>query len=156
MSERIKHSVKREYYKQIKSSFSSNNDFINRLLFQRLELESYRKSLRFKWTNLGKLILLQLNRFSNYYGTRWYYGVAFTLLIGLAFFTGYVLASSYSVGGLDNLLKHFVLFINPVHSFDFYFTNPDGNLMLIDAFSRIFISYGYYQTIQAFRIYGRN
>ena len=156
LSKRKTHSIKREYYKQIKSSFSSTNDFINRLHFQRLELNSYRKSLQLNWNNLGKLILLQLNRFSNYYGTRWYYGIAFTLFIGLFFFLLYSLTSPCSICTFDDFIKYLVLFLNPAHKFNFCNDSPNGYQVLIDSISRIFVSYGYYQTVQAFRIFGKN
>ncbi|MDD3637620.1 MAG: pentapeptide repeat-containing protein [Bacteroidales bacterium] len=118
-------------------------------------------------TDFNEKAILFLNRYSNNYGLSWTQGIKFTVLfVGLPFFLLYnsLLADPYYksiftdfdsfVYVLDQGLQYFVQFLNPTHAFDFmkvYDPHPQGPAYIIDGFSRIFITYGYYQTIQAFR-----
>jgi len=118
-------------------------------------------------TNFNEKAILFLNRYSNNYGLSWTQGVKFTVLyVGFPFFLLYnsLLADPYYksiftdfdsfVYVLDQGLKYFVQFLNPTHEFDFmkdYDPQPRGFAYMVDGCSRVFITYGYYQTIQAFR-----
>ena len=150
--------ILREYYKQLKKKFSENNDIINRVKFQSIELELYRKSLRKPFTkDLGIFIILCFNKISNNYGTKWYYGVLFTFFFSTFFFIMYSHSICiHRIFDRENYLGLYLDFLNPTHKVSFFKENPPALSKLIDFVSRIFTSYGFYQTIQAFRIYGKN
>jgi len=118
-------------------------------------------------TNINEKLMICLNRYSNSYGLSWIQGVKFTVIyVGLPFFLLYnsLLVDPYYepifldlnsfLDVLDDGLQYFVQFLNPTHSHDFmeqFHPKPKGLGYFIDGISRILITYGYYQTIQAFR-----
>ncbi len=125
----------------------------------------YRKIIK----NFDEKFVLFFNRYSNYFGLSWRQGVLFTLFyVGIPFFLLYLITLSQPYFTLewngwrefgtvlDTSLKYYVQFLNPAHSFYFmeeFKPNPAGLAYVIDGLSRIFITFGYYQTIQAFRKY---
>jgi uncharacterized protein YjbI with pentapeptide repeats len=120
---------------------------------------------------LPEKFILIFNWLSTNYGTNWSRGVGFTLGTGLIFFlvlVSFLLNEPYFVWGwenwkefwkvLDTGLEYYVQFLNPGHSFNFmkeFKPSPKGVSYAVDAIGRIFVTYGYYQTIQAFRKYKR-
>jgi uncharacterized protein YjbI with pentapeptide repeats len=110
---------------------------------------------------------LFLNKLSNDFGRNWSRGVLFTFGTGFIFFYFLLLSSreyyfSFSASFDEKLVEPFLKFMNPLRHFDTQslFGN-DINLTLgsssyiIDFLARVFIAYGFYQTIQAFRRYGK-
>jgi hypothetical protein len=128
-----------------------------------------------KWINQNLIqdfadkFVLILNRYSNNYGLSWTRGILFTLgYISIPFFIIYLstLSNSYFQWGwhgwkeywsiVDISIKYWVQFLNPTHPWQFmdeFAPNPIGLAYLVDATSRIFITFGYYQIMQAFRKY---
>lgn len=102
-------------------------------------------------------ILLFLNWISNKNGRSWFRGVIFTLIIGFGFFTLYL----HTLGLKFNPLREYKNYILFMSSFpklqleQFSELNKLWNVSFIIWLSRIFISYGIYQTISAFRKYGK-
>jgi len=84
-------------------------------------------------------------------------GVIFTLVVALLFFLVYVKSLNIALS-IDHLFKDYILFITsfPKLSLDKYSTfNSIWYVSLIIWLSRIFITYGIYQTVAAFRKYGK-
>ena len=110
--------------------------------------------------NFTKLSLF-LNKVSNNYGLSWARGVAFTFIVGLLFFHLVVIfTQEYKLSFNLCLTGPFFKFLNPLRHFevtDIFSSKAtvSGAGYVSHFFGRIMISYGYYQTIQAFRKYGR-
>lgn len=120
---------------------------------------------------LKDIILLLLNRISNYFGTDWVRGVVFTMTIG-SVVSYFLLRENYNLWHIDiydiNAWKQSIGFlikiINIVDMKPFkesenslvkLVNNNDTNNIIL-FIGRIFIGYGYYQTIQAFRKFGKS
>ena len=100
---------------------------------------------------------------SNYFGTSWARGFGFTIFSTLLFYIIFLLTLSsklefeWSANSMGSTCKHFIEFLN-IANWDIKpFGIENYNWAYIVLFiGRIFIGYGYYQTIQAFRKYGKN
>jgi hypothetical protein len=129
--------------------------------------------LIYRWINNSRVeekIILLLNRVSNKYGLSWGQGVLFTFFAGLFFFSIYVpvfmdRSLDLSLSGIaewiklvSEQLKFFPHVFNPTHPFDYMDSvskNYEGWALVVDMLGRIVVGFGIYQTIQAFRKYGR-
>lgn len=124
------------------------------------EQRKYFQELTFK--NPDFFILL-LNRMSNDFGISWLKGIWFTLKCSFLFFVALLIVNNF-------VESNYPLSINPTHNwakfeqilseflkfiFSFGFTSPgfqsNGFLFLIFIIAKIFIGFGIYQTIAAFR-----
>jgi hypothetical protein len=104
------------------------------------------KTIKLDW------LLLTFNRYSNFYGSKWYYGIFFTILVGFFFYTlKAAFIYDFDPFGVDFFLGHFILFLYPLNSFEIPKTSLSFFPILIELLGRIFIGYGIYQTIAAFR-----
>lgn len=116
-----------------------------------------------------KLILF-FSRWSSKFSSSWIRGVSFTLWTGVIFFLVYQAALlslhfDFSIKGVKFFwdvtlanVKYLPHIYNPTHSYKYMETvsvNYEGWTLVIDSLSRIFVGLGIYQTIQAFRKYGR-
>ncbi|MBN2347813.1 MAG: hypothetical protein JXJ22_03185 [Bacteroidales bacterium] len=154
-------------YRQLKAAMLRQHDKVSEIYFRAKEMDAYLKWLKFR-ENKSEWLLLQANKLSNQHGLSWVQGIKFSISIALIYYTIYLLtlkgypyvfgwkdlttlgeAFSYFIG---NFSKFFII----THDFDFMLkARPRGISYFIDVLGRIFISYGIYQTIQAFRKYGR-
>ena len=108
-------------------------------------------------------IILWLNKNSNSFGTDWVVGINFTLLIALISvmiilsMTPHI-AFSFDMEGIENFIRTLVEILNITEWADIKILNKEPNTWqyILIFFSRIFIGYGYYQTIQAFRKFGKS
>lgn len=111
-------------------------------------------------------ILLFLNKNSNNFGASWMVGVNFTILVSLITYSLILLVLyldnciklDISIKGLGNFLQNMGEIMNvtkwtQLKLFDLNITGWSYVWLFI---GRIFIGYGYYQTIQAFRKYGKS
>ena len=109
--------------------------------------------------SISNIIVLSLNAISNRFGSSYITGIIFTLSVATLFFNlalshigDYVFTANIG----DWEWRYFVQFINPTHRFDYMKlvdVNPRQWFFIWDFLGRIFIGYGIYQTIQAFRKY---
>ncbi|WP_010664007.1 pentapeptide repeat-containing protein [Marinilabilia salmonicolor] len=152
----------RESYRIIKNSLRKSGNEINALKFKSYEMIVFERELRL-WDK-GKTILF-FSKWSNHHGLNWGRGFLFTVFSACVFLYIFLIIPN---NGLEwsctrqarlETLSAFVQFLNltewnpilwgkDINSYNY------GYLVLFC--SRIFISYGYYQTISAFRRYGRN
>lgn len=108
-------------------------------------------------------ILLWFNKNSNNFGTNWFIGVNFTTLVALITYVVITLFSSnvtlqLNAEGVGNFLKALVDVLNLTDWNDMTILGKKlNNWQYVTLFiGRIFIAYGIYQTVQAFRKYGKS
>lgn len=158
---------KRETFRIIKNHLNEKQNSIDALEFAKFEMQSYTKQLEQnvyrenKTKEFLNLILLYLNAFSSKHGTSWGRGVLFTFIIGFFFFYISLLSTDVYTFSFRNFIywedfikctKYFFTFLLPTHSIEYLDTErPNMFFYLWDFLGRIFVSYGIYQTIQAFR-----
>ena len=109
-------------------------------------------------------IILRLNKNSNEFETNWVVGVNFSMLVGcLTYFTILLSINSNivfdeSTEGISNFLTSLVDVFNITKwdNLEIIGVKLKGFSYLLLFIGRIFIGYGYYQTIQAFRKFGKS
>jgi len=151
---------------QISTAFQKQGDTVRSLEYQSREIEAHYRQLKCGFTKIS----LWLNKWSNDFGRKWQRAVLFSLIAGLLFFYLVVISSNeYEFGfGLtydSQIIPSYFRFINPLRFFElesiFKVNQKESYLTLngwsyfFDLCGRIFVAYGFYQTIQAFRKYGR-
>lgn len=114
------------------------------------------------------LLILWFGRFSNVYGLRWTQGVLFTVSVSVFFFflINYLGTNEqffYITGNFENfggIMKDYLKILNVFNVFDLgsavlnFQLNAFGELLFL--LSKIFISYGAYQTAVAFRKFSKS
>ncbi len=119
----------------------------------------------YRWiSSVFEIILLSLNWLSNGHGKSYSRGVIFTLSVGILTFYFLMLSTSkYEYAPYINWdivsenIPLYAQFLLPTHKFDFLGesfmskTTLSNWYYLWDILGRIFIGYGIYQTVQAFR-----
>jgi uncharacterized protein YjbI with pentapeptide repeats len=160
---------------QLQTAFQKQGDNIRSLEYQSREIEAHYNDLKkwllpqFPFVDFNK-ISLWLNKWSNNFGRYWMRGVIFSFVSGLLFFYALVLSTDEYVLGftLDfnpDFVQSFLKFMNPIRFYELEnLFKKDGAKPWItlnsssyvwDLAGRIFVAYGFYQTIQAFRRFGR-
>lgn len=120
------------------------------------------------WNNRGERVNLWLNKFSNFYGNNWLRGVITTISINSLLFWAYSYSLNFRLGTNWEMFRYLIAysfeFLNPLRKADFLtdkFTDYDITIkaspasIAIDYISRIIIAYFVYQTIAAFRKFGK-
>lgn len=138
-------------YNQLKKTARLKGDIDSANRFESLEHKQLLLSKRLSFDSF----LLFLNLISNNNGRSWFQGIIFTLLVGLFFFKWYLKTIGINFK-LSDCYQDYILFFTsfPRLSLDGY-TNDNWETQLVIWLSRIFISYGIYQTIAGFRKYGK-
>jgi len=158
---------------QISAAYQKQGDTVRYLEYQAREIEAHWGALRWfprGWRSFSftKLSLL-LNKASNDFGRNWGRGLLFSFVTGLLFYYFLIISSrEFHIGWptIDGrLVSAFFRYMNPLRFFEtenlFKGSSEKPFLTLqplsyaIDFFARIVLAYGYYQTIQAFRRFGR-
>lgn len=165
---------KRETFRILKQANIQQNNVIESLPYQALEkktlftelVDSLQKPDSFKdwWRSFWDLIVLGLNWMSNSFGKAPMQGVVFTLCCGALFFylnimqtEKYELAMDLNWDLFVEEIPNYLKFILPTHGLDylgseFYEKYSVSNWYYVwDIVGRIFVGFGIYQTIQAFR-----
>lgn len=162
------HQRLRETFRFIKNSLYAENNQIEGLEFHKKEMEVYEKELESKGDEYWQdKIMLWLNKMSNNYGTSWLRGVGFTavwalgilgIILGITTLENSgIIFNLCDVDAWKHTIKAYIEVINIAKWTDIkplgYELSGFGLFFLF--IGRIFIGYGYYQTIQAFRKYGK-
>ncbi|MGN6340494.1 MAG: hypothetical protein ACTHML_06005 [Ginsengibacter sp.] len=154
---------------QLQTVFQKQGDSVRSYEYLAREIKSYYKQLSFLSSNFFTKVNLFLNSISNNFGRNWVQGFLFSFGIALFFFYLLVVSTKEFSFGLPisfqwDFTEPFLRFMNPLRHFDaeVIFQNTKYSRLslthwsyIIDFLGRIFIAYGYYQTIQAFRKFGR-
>lgn len=166
---------KRETFRILKQEHISQNNVVQSIEYKKLEKETLRNELRIKLVEENKSRILKkaeylevkldqfnlwLNKYSNNHGSSYGRAFAFIVLVGWSFFFGSVMATSkyvfypnFSLAAFLDGLKYFVQFLLPTHKFDYLGVGVEYGtpFYVFDFFGRLFVGYGIYQFIQAFR-----
>lgn len=148
----------------IKNQLFKTENKIDYARFNNIEMNILIKD---KSTRSRDLILLLLNKNSNDFGTDWAKGIGFTFKISLFFFALLLIVNNFlksnypltlntanEFADFSFILNYFLKFIFNL-GFNDNEIQSNGWLYLIFIFAKLFIGYGIYQTIQAFRKYGK-
>ncbi len=159
------YSQRRLGYGQLKKVYENRGDLIEARKYYAKEMIAYWQTL--KWYSFGEHILLALNAISNGFTRYWMLGIGFTIAVTYLFFYLYCNAlglewvsiiDKYNGAEIPNRAGKVFVFFQPWHKPDEVFKDiPNNNLSLLwDFISRLFIAFGIYQTIAAFRKHGRS
>ena len=154
---------KQENYRQLRIAMESQGNRKEALHYKSLEMDCLRKELPFGWDK----VLLFLNFLSNKHGLSWTRGVLFTILSALFFFLLYenTLQNPHFYWTFDSSLliskdaffngtRYFLKYLSSFPSLRFEQDTDSAAANFITVFARIFIGYGIFQTISAFRKFG--
>ncbi|MDW7693951.1 pentapeptide repeat-containing protein [Flammeovirgaceae bacterium SG7u.111] len=165
----ITHLQKRETFRTLKNESIKQNNKIQALEFHQKEMDSFREELKATkhCLNMDRLILA-FNRYTNNYGLNWVRGFWVTLGVSIMCFVLYyislttkpiVFTSEVDLGNsfqcIGIVLGYFIQFINPTHNVHFMHSYLGNWSVFWDYLSRIAIGLCIYQTIQAFRKFGK-
>lgn len=145
---------KRDVYKQIKTAFARQGDYVQEQFFHGLEMNQYYRSLSFRddfWTK----IILRLSYLTSDYGQSLARPVVSILIVNLLlYFTMFTLNSTEytsvdctKFSNYVNTAASLLNFMNPLHKTD----NLSGAPFIIDSLSRVFSSYMIYNIIRSTR-----
>lgn len=140
-------------YNQFRLLAERNGDTDKSVEYRSLELNYLRKTK----SNEADRMLLLLNEISNWHGRNWLLGVFFTLITGMISFVGYQ-ASLHIFAFCDlNWPGDYIRYIAtyPKLQLDGYAENANFLTDIARLFGIIFMGYGIFQTISAFRKYGK-
>lgn len=154
---------------QLATAFQKQGDNIRALEYNSRELEAHYRNIRWFSPAFFQKLNLWLNSISNNFGRNWFLGTVFSFGIGILFFCFLLVSTNNYQWGFPqfdfSLTPAYLKFMNPLRFFElealFNNTHQEGNIKLnglsylADFGGRLFIAYGYYQTIQAFRRFGR-
>ncbi len=154
---------------QLHTAFSKQGDTFRSLEYQAREIESHYEVLKSSKKNVpfrySTLVNLWFSKFSNDFGRSWIKGIRMSIIVGVLFFWAVVISSDQYYVGLpiscnQIIFIAFFRFLNPLRFIllEDLFNNKlmfSGWAYFWDFLGRIFLAYAYYQTIQAFRKFGR-
>lgn len=164
------------FFGQLQSAYSKQGDNIRANEYGSREIQAYNKNLpwiKFTYSKcLGitypaintTRISLILNFISNDYGRNWALGIFFSFATGFIFFHFFLLTTfgySFTLELNPGLIGPFLKFMNPLRHFEIESIFNQSRITFSpwgyfwDFLGRVFVAYGYYQTIQAFRRYGK-
>lgn len=169
VDDRTSHAQAQLVFGQLSTAFQKQGDSIRALEYASRELESHYQTIKWRSSSFPTKLSLWLNFISNNFGRAWLRGVLFSFSVGFLFFCLLLISTDrYSFGfpAFDlNLTSAYLKFMNPLRFFELeqLFNNTplagkiklSGLSYIADFGGRIFVAYGYYQTIQAFRRFGR-
>jgi len=154
---------------QLAKSYDAQGDTVRHLDYKSRELHAHMRKLNFK-EDPSAFLNLWANYLSNNFGRNWIQCAAITLILGaISFYLIVVSSNNYSIGfgwHVDTrILNSFFHFFNPIRDTD---TNKvfeiDGKQYIkltrrsyvLDFFAHILLAFLFYQTISAFRRFGKS
>jgi len=173
------HEQKASFFIQFKKIFEAQGDIYHATQFQAKWAEEQRKELQLRhkqeyargqkpvlWSRIkiffnttsNDRFTLWLNKKSNIHGESYLRALVFIFISALVFYFFYLLSIQrlFSGNPIDwNLFGYLFEFINPAHKLNFIEGNKtetiNGFTVVADFVGRVFVSYGIYQFIAAFR-----
>jgi hypothetical protein len=154
---------------QFKKIYENRGDIVMATEYHADEMETYRECLKTspvlpsgkeRWNSRGERINLWLNRYSSYYGNNWLRAVIVTLSADVVLFSWYCRCLKFKLGSdtakFWDLASYSFEFLNPIRKADFIKDVPSTpQARAVDYLSRIIMAYLVYQTIAAFRKFGK-
>jgi uncharacterized membrane protein YecN with MAPEG domain/uncharacterized protein YjbI with pentapeptide repeats len=167
------HEIHSSVWCMLKNQAISRNDNIIALKYRKNELNSYLKELSYRNKQIQEKIVLTFNWISNNHGIDWIRGVVFTTLSWILFYSIFVMSkdgfNGFTNGKSVFLLTNAEFWSNAID----YLWIPQGlkdlseglktnnvwwiNITMGLSFilGKVFIAYGVFQTISAFRRHGK-
>lgn len=162
---------KKETFRIIKQHFQSNGDDLEFVKYLKLEkkpifeiISQNRKETKpinfINYLNHSfDLLSLRLNGISNNHRNSYLLGILFTIFSGMFFFSlsllslpDFIIEWEPSNWKDMDLWKEYLAFMNPTHDIKLFEDYcPTGWTYFWQTWGRIFVGYGIYQTVQAFR-----
>ncbi|MCW3124988.1 MAG: hypothetical protein JWO03_646 [Bacteroidetes bacterium] len=149
------HEIRRDGYNQLKTIAQKQNDRKMFLHYQAAELESYYKTVRWN-ENFPTWFQLFAMKWSNNFGTKWTWGAIFVLVSNFIFVAISFGKRGWQIDGdgIGNFLSGYLSSLSSLISVPKYFiSNWEVNWFYI---GRIPLAFGIYQTIAAFRKFGKS
>lgn len=146
----------------IKQHLINTHNQIDYLRFKSFELIAYDKE---KGKDCKDRIILFFNKHSNYFGLDWTRGLGFIGYTGFAFYLLFLITYAIAMKNtiyfpktVEDFCVGYLKFLNPISLSQSPIKDAEEHIFPLLSFliGRIFISYGIYQTIQAFRKFGVN
>ncbi|TCC96498.1 aldo-keto reductase family protein [Pedobacter hiemivivus] len=154
-------------YAQLKKISESKGDYLEANRFYSSEMNSFYESITWK-KNFWEKLNLSFNKYSNNHGQSWELALFCILLLSIATYLLYLhllgirpghLISSKDRDYFWKCLSYYFDFLNPVHRTDEIAkglsVTAASTARIIEGASRIFIAFGIYQFVQAFRKHGK-
>lgn len=149
---------KRETFRILKKAALADSNQFKFLEYSKLENQTYFEQLKSAWyKRLDNYLIFLLNKASNNHNMSWSRGVLFTAIVGFIFYYFSLINTIRIEFGWDSnlfyyYLGQYFLFLSPVHEKDLFKNEiMTPATIIFDFLGRIFLSYGIYQTVQAFR-----
>jgi hypothetical protein len=155
----------RDSYRQLKVAMEKMGNKYYSLVYRSKEMHYQRKELKWGWDK----VLLYVNYWTNNNGISWIRGIGFTLFVAFIAFISlntqlndplfiWKLNASKTdtINAFNVSSKSFITYLSSYPSLKINNLKENWIVDLIILLSRIFVSIGIYQTISAFRKYGRN
>lgn len=149
---------KRETFRILKKAAQDEGNQFKFLEYSKIENETYFEQLKPIWIKrFDNYIIFLLNKISNDHNMSWSRGILFTAIIGLLFFYTSLITTSLIEFGFDielfsYYLGKYIFFLSPIHKIDLFEEEiATTGTIILDFLGRLFVGYGIYQTIQAFR-----
>ncbi|PWM12147.1 MAG: hypothetical protein DBY00_03645 [Flavobacteriales bacterium] len=157
----IRNITNRKTARILKDSAYKNNNIIDGLRYKYLELELYRKEGNISFTDQ---IILFFQKYSNTYGTNFLRGIYFTMISAAIFFwlinyfgtEKQIFELGLNFYGFGEIWKKYLDVLNVLNfrtKLNDVELNAIGETLFLIA--KIFIAYGMYQTVSAFRKYSK-
>jgi len=129
-----------------------------RLLKDEMKTE---RSCKRRWGMRLEYLGYKLNQVSNKFGEDWRVALVFVLAVSMLLYIGYYTSVHYrdewSLSACGDFFKYYFQFLDLTHKYDFM-TDKDAITaisVMIDFLGRVFIGYGIFQFIAAFRKHGK-
>ncbi|MEC4047989.1 hypothetical protein OX284_000990 [Flavobacterium sp. SUN046] len=154
----------RKTLRAIKREIVNTHNQIDYLRFKAYELKAYRKEIDINKLSWKDSLILYFNQESNNFGLDWTKGIRFIFQWSFIFYILYIILYSARIDELSKIpnisdfLVNYLKFTNPLSFLDPPLDNSEDYFLPLITLSlgKIFVSYGIYQTIQAFRKFGVN
>lgn len=154
----------RKTLRAIKRELINTHNQIDYLRFKAYELNAYKKEVNLNKLNWKDSLILYFNEDSNYFGLDWTKGIRFIFQWSFILYLFYIISYSACINNLsyipktEDFLVNYLKFTNPLSFLKTPLENSENYFfpLLFLSVSKIFVSYGIYQTIQAFRKFGVN
>lgn len=155
----------KSFFDQLKKVFEGQGDIVRGTKYH-AKASAIQMKILWSQKNIAELLVYVFNWLSNKHGESWLRGFCFIVVIAGLFFWGYnwaIVPDKYDFVGWSNVfqweswrfLADYVKFIDVTHKFNFMVENPNPRAIVVDFVARIFIVYGIYQMVAAFRKHGK-
>ncbi|WP_298303115.1 hypothetical protein [Flavobacterium sp.] len=154
----------RKTLRAIKRELVNTHNQIDYLRFKAYELNAYKKEIDKDKLSWKDSLILYFNQESNNFGLDWTKGIQFIFQWSFIFYILYIISYAARIDEKSNLpnvndfLVNYLKFTNPLSFLNPPLKNSEDYFLPLIALilGKIFVSYGIYQTIQAFRKFGVN